>query len=207
MIFLSREEYDEGMDKEGVETWKEKFPEFFWIPEGGENFYGMSGCMEITKEIDEQILKSFDHIILACGTGTTTAGILASVLHPAKVHAIAVMKENSDLPGRIQQLLNYAFMDPEFTSELMTRLELHTDLHRGGYASFDPDQIQFMESFYRETAVKTDPVYTGKALFALHELIQKSIILPGEKILFIHTGGLQGISGFENRYSISLFRE
>ena len=78
------------------------------------------------------------------------------------------------------------------------------DYHFGGYAKKNNDLIEFLKSFYKEYNLKLDPIYTGKAMFGLLDLIKKGQI-KNQKILFIHTGGLQGINGFEDRYKLSLF--
>jgi len=55
--------------------------------------------------------------------------------------------------------------------------------------------IQFLNSFYSQTAIPLDPVYTGKMVFGVLDLIQNGYFPPNSKILMIHTGGLQGIKG------------
>ena len=52
-----------------------------------------------------------------------------------------------------------------------------------------------MNSFYLEHAIPLDPIYTGKMMFGIFDLIQNSYFPPKSKILAIHTGGLQGIAG------------
>ena len=47
---------------------------------------------------------------------------------------------------------------------------------------------------------EVDPIYTGKLLYAIYEEIKIGFFKPGEKILAIHTGGLQGINGFNDRF-------
>ena len=66
------------------------------------------------------------------------------------------------------------------------------DYHFGGYAKQKPELIDFMNDFYKETAIPTDFVYTGKLAFAIMDLVKKNYFLPGHKILMIHSGGLQG---------------
>ena len=52
-----------------------------------------------------------------------------------------------------------------------------------------------MNTFYQQYKIPLDPIYTGKMLFAIFELIKKKEWKWGKNILVIHTGGIQGIAG------------
>ena len=52
-----------------------------------------------------------------------------------------------------------------------------------------------MNQFKRENNIPLDPVYTGKMMFGIYDLISMGFFPENAKILTIHTGGLQGISG------------
>ena len=90
-----------------------------------------------------------------------------------------------------------------------TRIEsqysLETGYHFGGYAKYKPELIEFMRGFYTQTNIKTDPIYTGKLFYALVDLAKKDYFKRGSTIVVVHTGGLQGIKGFEKRHGISIF--
>ena len=73
--------------------------------------------------------------------------------------------------------------------------ELITDYHFGGYGKVNEELIQFINQFYKQTQVPLDPIYTGKMVFGVIDLIQKNYFPHNSKILLIHTGGLQGIQG------------
>ena len=76
-----------------------------------------------------------------------------------------------------------------------TNWAINTDYHFGGYAKISQELITFINKFKEETTIPLDPVYTGKMLFGLVDLIKKGYFEPRTKILAIHTGGLQGIEG------------
>ena len=59
--------------------------------------------------------------------------------------------------------------------------------------------INFINHFYQETTIPLDPVYTGKMMFGIVDLIKKGYFKKGTKILTVHTGGLQGIDGMNSR--------
>jgi 1-aminocyclopropane-1-carboxylate deaminase len=67
--------------------------------------------------------------------------------------------------------------------------------HFGGYGKISEELIDFLNGFYKETKIPLDPVYSGKMMFGIIDLIQNNYFPPHSKILAIHTGGLQGISG------------
>ena len=76
---------------------------------------------------------------------------------------------------------------------------LITNYHFGGYAKVDRALIEFMNGFKKEFGIQLDPVYTGKMMYGIFELISKGNFSENTRILAVHTGGLQGISGMNNR--------
>jgi 1-aminocyclopropane-1-carboxylate deaminase len=75
---------------------------------------------------------------------------------------------------------------------------LIADYHFGGYAKVSKELIVFINDFYQKYRVPLDPIYTGKMLFGVMDLINKNYFPENSKILVIHTGGLQGITGMNN---------
>jgi 1-aminocyclopropane-1-carboxylate deaminase len=160
----------------------------YFINEGGASMEGTLGCSEIISELKED----YDHLFCACGTGTTAAGILNGIGEKklkTKFHGIPVLKNNGLLKTEITQFLSF---DIPF--------ELHEDYHFGGYAKTTEALIRFIKNFIKETGVIIDPVYTGKMLFALFDLIYKDHFSEGSRILAIHTGGLLGLLGMKSRF-------
>jgi 1-aminocyclopropane-1-carboxylate deaminase len=76
--------------------------------------------------------------------------------------------------------------------------ELIADYHFGGYGKINEELVRFINDFYQQTKIPLDPVYTGKMMYGIVELISKGYFPKGAKILAIHTGGLQGIKGMNN---------
>ena len=77
--------------------------------------------------------------------------------------------------------------------------ELIADYHFGGYGKVTEELIQFLNQFYKENDIPLDPIYTGKMVFGVMDMIANNYFPDYSKILLIHTGGLQGIQGM-NRY-------
>lgn len=147
----------------------------FFIPQGG---YGRSGVKGAKEMIKDDLQNKYTHILCAVGTGTMLAGIAQAVKNTSVI-GIPVLK-NPNLQESIEPLSDgHAFV-------------LNHNYHFGGYAKKTPDLLNFMNSFYRQTNIPTDFVYTGKLMYAIYDLIQKDHFPLGSKILAIHSGGLQG---------------
>ena len=70
---------------------------------------------------------------------------------------------------------------------------LHCDYHFGGYAKTTPELLTFISKFTASTGILLDQVYTGKAAYAMYDLLNRDYFEPESKILFVHTGGLLGL--------------
>lgn len=166
---------------------RERFGDFHLVPEGGSNFLGVNGCMEILEDEDSQ----YDLIYLACGTGATTAGIALSKAEHQKVIAVSALKGGEFLKDEIRKHLYYFFMDGEAADELMIDVQVEADHHFGGYGKWTPELEDFIKEALGQHELPLDTVYTGKAFYALCEHLKSGKVEKDAKVLFIHTGGLQ----------------
>lgn len=188
--YMSRTEYRDKMTPNIIEKLKNQFGEFYLIPEGGSNALAVKGCTEILDKNE----KNFDHICCACGTGGTIAGIIASLNGTKNVWGFPALKNGEFLKKDIFNLID------SFNSQSYNNWDLITKYHFGGYAKFNTDLIRFINQFKHQHNIQLDPIYTGKLLFAIYEEIKNGFFKTGERILAIHTGGLQGINGFNDRF-------
>jgi len=198
LIFLSREEYGMRNDKQYIDELKTDFPNYYFIPEGGANFLGMVGCQEIWKELPQDL----DHVFVAQGTTATSCGLLLGTPKDCKLHVIPVLK-GFDANQTMLQFLNSAFYNDEFPNELMEKVVVHDAYHFGGYGKYSKELLEFIQQIYKEYQLPLDPVYTGKAFYGMMRALE-SPIFDGKKILFIHTGGLQGCKSIEQKEEIEL---
>ncbi|MFV8342300.1 1-aminocyclopropane-1-carboxylate deaminase/D-cysteine desulfhydrase [Flavobacterium sp. XS2P39] len=176
--FISREEYRLKSEIAFLENLKQKFGGFYLIPEGGTNALAIKGCQEILTPEDAE----FDYICCSVGTGGTISGIINSVLPHQKVLGFPALKGD--------------FLKEEIRNFVQNKnWELITDYHFGGYGKVNEELIGFINQFYAENQIPLDPVYTGKMVFGVIDLIQKNYFPAESKILLIHTGGIQGIQG------------
>jgi 1-aminocyclopropane-1-carboxylate deaminase len=91
----------------------------------------------------------------------------------------------------MQCLFTNAAFDQEWIEDMVEKVEVHSAFHFGGYGKYTPELLNFMERFFSECQVPLDPVYTGKAMYALMEYCNQTA-QKEENILFIHTGGIEG---------------
>lgn len=187
--FVSREEYGLRYEKDYKYELREQFGNTLVIEEGGANYYGLVGCTEIISEVPFKP----DYYILACGTGTTAAGLLFGAENE-KIIGVPVFKKGDFIRDEINQLLEYAGLSDEEMIEKNELLSLETDYHFGGYGKYNDELMQFINETYQNFQIKFDQIYTAKMFFALCDLIKQGRIEEGARVMAIHTGGLQGLS-------------
>jgi 1-aminocyclopropane-1-carboxylate deaminase len=178
--FVSRDEYKNKELDISINQLHIKFGEFHLVPEGASNAEGVQGCEEILAEEDLE----YDVICLACGTASTLAGIVRKAGLSQKIYGISALKGGDFLRAEALQ-----FLQPE---KKYADFEIITDYHFGGYAKWNSELIQFIREMFIQHQLPLDQVYTGKMLFGLKDLIEKGLIRSDQKVLCIHTGGLQG---------------
>lgn len=176
------------VSREAYRQKKELFGTFFgnearayFLDEGGKHPLGLKGCGEILDETG----KEYDYIVLPAGTGTTLEGLVAELARrglKTKALGISALKNNFELDTSLEKY------DQRYW-------QVFHDFHRGRYAKSDPELIQYIMDFHRETGIITEAVYTGKMLMALRELGNSGVIGPRKSVLVIHTGGLLNFPG------------
>ena len=173
--FVTREEY---RDKETLTQILEKeFPHALIIPEGGTNEHAVEGIRFMLNEET----KSFDYLCTAVGTGGTIAGISKFAEENQKVLGFKVVDDQS-LYNKVLKLSDN------------NNFEL-IEAHEGKYGKITDENIRFINDFKQKYGIQLDPIYTGKMMRKLFEMIKENYFPEGSKILAFHTGGLQGISG------------
>ena len=151
----------------------------FWIPEGGANEYALNGISEIVKEID----MDFITLALACGTGTTLAGLAKSLPRELRVLGFSALKGGGFLEKDIKKLLR---------KDSKHNWSVNFDYHFGGFAKSNEELTSFIEEFQSHNNIPLEPIYNGKMLFGLFDLIKNGRFKKEQPIIAIHTGGLQG---------------
>ena len=181
--YVDRSAYRKRQTNEFQEEYLSDIQDYYLIPEGGTNELAVKGCEEILGDIE----LDFDVVCCACGTGGTMSGIINSL----KPHQQAI-----GFPA----LKGADFLNEEINKYVQnSQWSLNLDYHFGGYAKVNENLIDFVNRFKLKNKIPLDPVYTGKMMFGLWDLIEKDYFRRGSTIIAIHTGGLQGIEGMNER--------
>jgi len=183
LVFVSRAQYREKNSPDFSAYIHATFGEVYLVPEGGTNSLAVQGCEEILTAKDQD----FNYICCAVGTGGTIAGLI----NTAKEH---------------QEVLGFPALKGDFLSKEITpyltgtaRWSLQNEYHFGGYAKYNSMLIDFLNDVKTTTGIPLDPIYTGKMMFGVLDLVAQDYFPEGSKILAIHTGGLQGIAGINKQ--------
>jgi 1-aminocyclopropane-1-carboxylate deaminase len=177
-FFVSREDYRLKETPDFIGQLQKKFGDFYLLPEGGTNALAIKGCEEILTSSDSE----FTHICSSIGTGGTITGIINS-------------------SGNNQNIVGFSSLKGEFLQNDIAKFankenwSVNCDYHFGGYGKVTNELIDFINNFYLKHHILLDPIYTGKMMFGILNLIENNYFSHNSKILAIHTGGLQGIAG------------
>ncbi|WP_333874201.1 1-aminocyclopropane-1-carboxylate deaminase/D-cysteine desulfhydrase [Methylobacter sp.] len=180
--FVSRTEYRQlrryknWHDLPGLKPWQ------YWLPEGGAQTLALKGVGELVTEVEIP----YDTICVPCGTGTTLAGIIEAVPEQTSVLGFAALKNAGFLTEEVRSVL----------SQSCNNWQINLDYHFGGFAKINAGLNAFIEDFELKTTIPLEPIYTGKMMYAVYDLIKKHYFRPGQRIIAVHTGGLQGKRGF-----------
>lgn len=179
LVPISRSEYRLKRESRQVQTAAANYMKPYWVPEGGAGELGVKGAECILEGVDQS---QYDYVMTACGTGTTLAGIIRASEPHLHVIGVPVLKGASWMQGEVEQYLQKG----------MNNWSLKLDYGFGGYGKWNSELTEFIERVFQEAALPLEPVYTGKAFYGLLDLIHKGEIRKNSRVLFIHTGGLQG---------------
>lgn len=183
--FISRSDY--RSIRENPDIIRTAYPDHFFIPEGGANARGAKGCAEIV----EEITVPFHCIISALGTGTTLAGLTQALKPGQSCLGINVLRNPS---ASVEISSDFPYL------KKMKNWSISEDYHFGGYGKNDDVLVDFINSVKSDLGILFDPIYTGKAFYGVWEMISSGIF-DDQTLIFLHTGGLQGIAGFNQKSS------
>lgn len=180
--FISRQAYREKENPEFLDALMMQWGRVYIIPEGGTNTLAIQGC----KEILSSNTYNYNYICAPVGTGGTLAGIIEA--------------SNTD-----QQILGFSALQGNFLESELCKLtqkrnwKLYSEYSFGGYAKINQQLITFINEFKNQYQIGLDPVYTAKMVYGIFEMIKAGNFSENSRILAVHTGGLQGIAGMNQK--------
>lgn len=188
---LDRTTYRRRAEPGFLSAMQRQFGPAYLLPEGGTNPLALHGVAELITELRQHT--DFDAVAVAAGTGGTLAGLalgLAEAGYPARAVGVAALKGADFLRAEVDALTRAA------AGTVLSNYELHTSYHFGGYAKLPAELRAFIQQFKANYEVLLDPIYTGKLLAGVLDLIEKNHFSPGSTVVAVHTGGLQAWGGF-----------
>ncbi|MDF9800447.1 1-aminocyclopropane-1-carboxylate deaminase [Catalinimonas alkaloidigena] len=187
--FIGRAEYQQKGSKKFQEQLQNEFGPCYILPEGGSNALAVKGCTEIIQDP-----KAYDYLCCSIGTGGTISGIIEKAQNKAQVLGFSALKGGGFLYDEINKLTQ------DHSGTQYANYLISEDYHFGGYAKADAALVSFINQFKKEQDILLDPIYTGKMMYGIMDMIEKGYFKAESKILAVHSGGLQGIIGFNERY-------
>jgi 1-aminocyclopropane-1-carboxylate deaminase len=191
--FVDRKTYRRRFEPEFLTELALQYPNYFFIPEGGSNNLAIKGVAEVITELAQQT--TFETLLTPVGSGGTLAGLICgdvantnNTRQKHKLLGIAVLKQAEYLIKEVKNLLT-------IDGNNHNNWEVMTNFHRGGYGKFSPKDVSKIIEFNQESNLTFEPVYSGKMLLAFLELLEQGYFKEGERIVLLHTGGLQGLGG------------
>ncbi|MDF9618846.1 pyridoxal-phosphate dependent enzyme [Pseudomonas entomophila] len=169
------------------QPWQARYPGWHCIPEGGGGLAGAQGCGLIVEQCKAQLATlgwtDYDAWWLAAGTGTTLAGLVLAEAGGHEVHGALAVPLDHGVPETVMALAG------------REGYLLH-EACRGGFARLDDALLAFIDETESLAGMPLEALYTGKALLALRDQVEAGRFRPGTRLVFLHTGGLQGRRGY-----------
>ena len=173
--FVSRSQYRQKHTAGFLADLQHKYPDAYIIPEGGSNVLAVKGCEEILSDDDR---KNYDVICCAVGTGGTISGIInASATH--------------------QKVIGFSALKGDFLVKEVAQWTTKNNWQMieedcfGGYGKFNDELLNFIEKIKHDSNIPFEPIYTGKMVYRINQMVQENYFPAHTRILLIHTGGLQ----------------
>ena len=202
LIAVSRLEYKQRNDPSYLTKIATRHPNYFVVPEGGSNALAPLGLGELAKEIQAdvsanvQLNGKVDYIACAIGSGGTIQGLLEALPNQPFIGELVV--NDAELIKQLSGLYLQEHPQEDSQEHLhnnLRRLTLSSHSICGGYGKVNKELVSFCDDFYKQTNIPIEPIYTGKLFYSLCHYSKQLGIKTTDKVLAIHTGGLQGIKG------------
>jgi len=189
LVPVTRAEYRRKDEPEYLDAIAATYGPCLVVPEGGAGLSGLEGCLALA-DLLQTCPTVGGQVVLGVGTGTTLAGLVAGLEGAREVIGVSALKGADDQSHRVRSLLS----ESGYSDSGRWRIE--HDYHCGGFARASAELKSFMLDCEAAGGPPLEPVYTGKTLFALRDMVNNGRLSAAEPIIFIHTGGLQGRRGY-----------
>ncbi|MDG1732030.1 MAG: pyridoxal-phosphate dependent enzyme [Thalassotalea sp.] len=188
--FVDRKTYKLRSDANYLKDLQQQYPHAMIVPEGGSNALALEGVGDVITELAEQA--EYDYLLTPVGSGGTLAGLIKADNNKHKILGIAVLKQQGYLTDEVNALLGK-------DQGIFDNWQILNDFHCGGYGKYKTADANRILEFINSTGIPFEPVYSGKMILALLDLIAQNYFSEDSTIVLLHTGGIQGLGGMAER--------
>lgn len=176
LAYMDRATYRRKHEPDVVGALRERWGDFYLLPEGGSNAPAVRGCAELGAEVP-----GFDAVCVPCGTGGTLAGLAAGLAPRQRAVGFSVLK-GGFMTGEVERLQRetYGGRRGDWSVE--------DGFHFGGYARSTPELEAFAGDFAGRHGIALDRVYTAKMMFGVLALAGRGAFPEGARVLAVITG-------------------
>lgn len=175
--YLDRETYRRKHSLDVVDPLRQRFGEFFLLPEGGSNAAAVRG----TAELPGELTTPYDVLCCACGTGGTLAGLAAGLPAGRRALGFAALKGADFLNDDVRRLQREAGTET-------TNWTIELRYHFGGFARRSAELGGFIDDFRERHAIDLEWVYVAKMMYGIVDMAQRGEFAPGTSIVAVVTG-------------------
>ncbi len=183
-----------------IKEYEDKGEKVYYIPMGGSNEIGALGYYDCAIEIDKQAKETGiedARIFESVGSLGTYLGLfcgLKDIGSSLKLTGIAISPFEKSKKKRIVEYFNQIKSKYELNFDAyLEDFDIEKEYTRGGYNNLSNEVREAIYYMARKEAIILDPCYTGKGFAGILQMISEGKIKQGEKIIYIHTGGMPGV--------------
>jgi len=155
---------------------------YVFVPLGGSGTKAVQFVENWANQIAQDL--DFEFIALPIATAGTVSGFATSLPEGRKILAIEVLRSNGFLETDMNTLIQNA------GKTILNSPTWINDYHFGGYAKTNAKLNAFCRNVFDTNGIPIEPIYSGKAFFAVSDLARKGYFQEGSRILIVHTGGI-----------------
>jgi 1-aminocyclopropane-1-carboxylate deaminase len=178
LTYLDRTAYRAKTSPATIAGIRDRFGEFYLLPEGGSNPLAVRGCAELPEEID----LDYDLICSPVGTGGTLAGIAAGLPPGARALGFSALRGGQFLAADVDRLQRETY------GTSTANWDIKYGYHFGGYAKRTADLDNFIADFHRRHGLLLDWIYVAKMMYGILALSASGRFDPGTRIIAVITG-------------------
>jgi len=210
-IDISVDDYKQGINgimEEIGEDYKKRGKKPYVLPLGGStpiaNLGWVNGSLELINQANEQDLK-IDYLVVAGGSLGTVSGLVTGFKlynSDIKTICISVLDDNKeDCKSKITSFIQQIEDLMKVSSQLNEgQIDIFIDYLGPGYAKKTEESIKVIKLVAQTEGILLDPVYTGKTMAGLIDLVKKGFLTKDDNVVFLHTGGAPGLFGYADYF-------